>query len=265
MNIKQLVSSVCSLCALVAVSACNNSPPTGTLVVPFEIGSGVACSSKEVKEVTVTLVDDVADDRAMAPSVTVDCDTDQAQFDAVPVGTYTVIAEGKDPQGKIVVDNGASVESDLAEVLEGQVVTLQDPIKMQTTPAKLWVRWTLDGFLDQCDKIPVANFDVIAYKNDGVDEILMGSFACNSMPDTPDAYRVLPDPGRDLDGADLDGIEIVPVDASGNEVGTTAYYALVQTPGAGTIVRLTFSSECTADACDLTCAKAGCQPDPDAQ
>jgi hypothetical protein len=263
MNIKQLVSSACSLCALVALSACNNSPPTGTLVVPFEIGSGVACSGKNVQEVTVTLVDDVADDRTEAPAVTVDCDEGKAQFDAVDVGTYVVIAEGKDPNGKIVVDNGATVETNVAEVLEGQVVTLPGAIKMQTTPAKLWIRWTLDGFLDQCDKIPVANFEVIAYKNDGTDQLLMGAFACDSMPDTPDSYRILPDPDRDLDGADLDTIEIIPRDASGNPVGTKAYYALVNTPGPGTIVKLTFSSTCTAEKCDLACADPGCQPDPE--
>lgn len=267
MNIKQLVStsvsSAVSLCALVAASACNNSPPVGDLVVPFEIGSGVQCSGKNVKDVSVTLVKKVDDDRTDAPTVTVDCDSGEAKFDGVEVGKYKVIAEGHDPQGKVVVDNGATFEEDDAEVLEGQTVTLGGPIKMQTTPAKLWIRWELNGFLDQCSKIPLVDFEVIAYENDGADPLLMGAFACDSMPDNEESYRFMPDPDRDLDGTDLDTIEIIPRDASGNPVGTKAYFALVQNPGPGTIVKLTVASKCTADACDLECAVAGCEPDPD--
>ena len=47
MTIKQLVSHACTLALLAAPlagTACNNDTPTGSLIVPFEIGAGIECS-----------------------------------------------------------------------------------------------------------------------------------------------------------------------------------------------------------------------------
>jgi hypothetical protein len=263
MNIKQLVSHACSLSALLAVTACNNSTPTGSLEVAFEIGTGlVQCDSLNVKDVTVSLLEPLRPDvePVSVADVTVDCAAGKALFTNVEVGKYNVRIEGRDADRTVVIDNGLTLETDIGEVLEGQDTTLGRNIKLYPTPAELQLRWTFEGFVTQCTQIPLANFEVIAYKNKGSTPIAMGAFACDSVPDA-DTYHTLLDPDRDLEGAELDAIEITPRDETGNSVGAKIVFNLVGPPGPGKTVKLTFSTECTADKCDLKCKDDVCLPD----
>lgn len=261
MNIKQLVTKFSCL-SLLAVAACNNDTPTGNLEVAFEIGSGVPCDN--VEDVTVKLVKPGAKadvDGVIEPvaEITVACSAGKALLTSVETGNYQVIVEGTDAENTIVVDNGLTAETDLAEVLEG-ADTSAGTIKLSPTPAKLLIRWTLEGFLNQCTSIPVANFDVIGYKNAGKSPIAMGAFACDSAADQDDFYHALPDTDRNVDGEELDSIEITPKDATGNVVGERVVYSITP-PGAGKTVKLTFSTECTDVMCDLKCKATPCAQD----
>jgi hypothetical protein len=262
MNIKQLVTHVSCLSALVAVAACNNATPTGNLEVAFEIGSGVPCDNVEDINIKLIKPGTVADaDGAIEPTaeVSVACSAGKALLTSVEAGNYQVIVEGTDAEGTIVVDNGLTAETDLAEVLEGSD-TSAGTIKLSPTPAKLLMRWAFNGFLTQCTQIPLTNFEVIAYKNAGKSPIAMGTFACDAAADADDSYRTFPDEARDLDGEELDSIEIVPQDATGNPVGDRVVYNITP-PGAGKTVKLTFSTECTEAMCDLKCAAEPCAQD----
>ncbi|MBK9757777.1 MAG: hypothetical protein IPO88_30565 [Nannocystis sp.] len=265
MNTKQLVSHVASLCALIAVAACNNDTPTGNLEVSFQIGSGVPCDTLGVEDITVKLVS--GSDLTAEPTaeVTVACDEGKALLTSVEVGTYHVVVEGTDSSNTVVVDNGLTAmdPNNQAEVLEGQDTKLNNVIKLSPTPAKLLVRWNYSSFKNQCDQIPVANYEVIGYKNGGTAQIAMGSFACDSVADAgaDGTYHSFPDPNRVVDGAELDSIEITPRDATGNVVGTDIVYSLMEPPGPGKTVELTFSVDCTDTTCDLACKSDPCLPD----
>ncbi len=263
MNTKQLVSQLASLCALIAVAACNNDTPTGNLEVSFQIGSGVPCANVGAEDITIKLVSGSDLTAEPAAEVTVACDEGKALLTSVEVGTYQVVVEGTDSSNTIVVDNGLTAMTDVAEVLEGQDTKLSNVIKLSPTPAKLLVRWNYSGFKNQCTQIPVANFEVIGYKNGGTAQIAMGSFACDSVADAgaDGTYHSFPDPNRLVDGAELDSIEITPRDATGNVVGTDIVYNLVEPPGPGKTVQLTFSVDCTDTTCDLACASDPCLPD----
>ena len=263
MNTKQLVSQLASLCALIAVAACNNDTPTGNLEVSFQIGSGVPCANVGAEDITIKLVSGSDLTAEPAAEVTVACDEGKALLTSVEVGTYQVVVEGTDSSNTIVVDNGLTAMTDVAEVLEGQDTKLSNVIKLSPTPAKLLVRWNYSGFKNQCTQIPVANFEVIGYKNGGTAQIAMGSFACDSVADAgaDGTYHSFPDPNRLVDGAELDSIEITPRDATGNVVGTDIVYNLVEPPGPGKTVQLTFSVDCTDTTCDLACVSDPCLPD----
>lgn len=267
MTIKQLVSHACTLAMLAAPlagTACNNDTPTGTLIVPFEIGAGIECSVKNVTDVQVTLYDMPFDGDASMEidSLSVPCTEGEARFDNLPIGKYYITAEGKDPSGITVVDNGAHLETDLGEVLAGKETTAAT-VNMTSTPAQLWVRYKLNksDFPAMCSQISIDNFKVTAFKNMGGDPLLTTTIACDAVPDPDDTYHHLADEMRLIDGSVLDYIRIQSFDKDGNMTGTDLKYPLAAVPGPGRIVKLTFSAECTADKCDLACNNASCTPD----
>lgn len=263
MNIKQLVTHVSCLSALLAVAACNNDTPTGNLEVAFEIGSGVPCDN--VEDITIKLIkpgakpDVTTGEIEPTAELTVDCSAGKGLLTSVEAGKYNVVIEGTDAENTIVVDNVLTAATDVAEVLEN-ADTNAGTIKLSPTPAQLQIRWKLDGFVNQCTQVPVKTFEVIAYKNAGKSPILMGAFDCDAPADLEMSYRSLPDPDRDLDGEELDSIEIIPHDATGNNVGDRVVYNITP-PGAGKPVKLTFSTECTDTVCDLKCAAVPCAQD----
>ena len=101
-------------------------------------------------------------------SLTVPCSEAKAVFNNLPVDRYYITAEGIDADDFTVVDNGASAETDLGEVLQGKESTA-NTVVMSPTPAQLWVRFALnkDMFQAMCSQISIASFTVTAYKNGG--------------------------------------------------------------------------------------------------
>ncbi len=264
MTIKQLATHVCTLGALIAVSACNNAEPVGDLVVPFEIGAGIECSLKNVTDVEISLLEikaGVAAEEVIVDAVTVPCSEGKAEFNNIPVGRYQVRAEGFDPDKFVVVDNGGNAEPPIGEVLEGKETTAA-VVNMSSTPAKLWVRFGLnkDDFQTMCSQIVMTQLAFTAYKGTGTDELLRAVLPCDATP-TEGSYHVIADAGRDLDGSELDYIRVQPLDAGGQMIGKDIKYPLAMTPGAGRTVKITFSAECTADKCDLQCNGGACTQD----
>jgi hypothetical protein len=269
MNIKQLVTSACSLSAVFAVSACSQPDPVGDLVVPFEIGAGIECSLKNVTDVEVTLLEQKSGEAedVVIESAKVPCSEGQAVFNNIPVGTYGIKVEGFDPDDFVVVDNvpkvsnGVVEEPDVGEVLEGKETTT-DTVGLSSTPAKLWVRFALnkDMFQTMCSQILMTELAITAYKNGGSDEILSVTLPCDATPTEAMGYHYLADPARILDGADFDYVRVQPRDVTGNLIGTDVKY-MIPIPGPGRTVKLTFSAECTADKCDLQCAGGACTQD----
>jgi len=267
MTINKLASHACTfalLAAPLAGAGCSTDTPTGTLIVPFEIGAGIECSLKNVVDVEVALYDSPPDGAAseQVDALSVPCGEGKARFDNLPVDRYFITAEGKDADGFTVVDNGATAATDKGEVLAGKETTTP-AVNMRSTPAQLWIRFGLNknDFQAMCSQIVVDNFKVTAFKNGGGDPMLSASIACDAIPDPDDTYHHIPDPMRQIDGAVFDYIRIQPLDKTGNMTGADLKYALAAPPGPGRTVKLTFTAECTADKCDLACKGGSCTPD----
>lgn len=267
MNIKLLASHACAVTGLIAaplaLSACHGADPTGTLIVPFEVGVSDDCTAPGVKDVHIVLSDMPPDGDVSAPidEVTVACETKQAVFNNLPVGDYYIVAEGLDATGTVVVDNGLSAATDIGEVLAGTESTAST-VSMYPTPAKLYVRFGInkDMFQAMCASVVVTDFQVIAAKQGGVAPLLMAKIPCTELP-ADDNYHHIADPGRDLEGSTFDYIRVQPKDATNNDVGTDIKYPLEKPAGAGHIVRITFTAECDATSCDLQCKGGACVPD----
>lgn len=265
MKISHVVTTACLLLA-----ACNNDTPTGALTVPFQLGSNDVCSYKgldgsdiPVEEVRVALYTPgvIADDTEPFAEETVDCADGQALFTTVNAGKYTVIAEGLNADGRVVFDNGASVDTDFAEVLEGQDV-VSDSIRLTLTPVKLNVRWQFKGFeFNQCTQVPLTTLTVDALRDDGNSPLGQGAdYACDQPADGEMGYHRLADDARALNGNDLDTVEIAPKDMTNKVIGDIAKFQF-DPPGPGGTVNLSIDITCTATTCDLSCAGDPCRPD----
>jgi hypothetical protein len=265
MIIKQLVTHACTLALLAAPlagTACNSETPTGTLIVPFEIGAGVDCSVANVTEVRVSLYDMPFDGAASmeVDSVTVPCADGEARFDNLDVDRYYITADGIDGEKFTVVDNGASEAT--GEVLAGKETTATT-VSMFPTPAQLWVRFELnkDNFQAMCSQINIDNFRITASKSAGLAPLIVASIPCDAVPDPDDSYHHLLDEMRQLEGVTFDHIRVQPLDTMGNTTGTEIKYQLAAPPGPGRTIKITFSAECTATTCDLKCNGDSCTPD----
>lgn len=247
------------LSALGTLAACNNDTPTGALTIPFQIGSNGVCSFKNpagddvpVTEVTIslyrkgTLGKDGAEVLAQA---TADCADGEVSLGTVNSGTYDIRAEGTDADRLVVFDNDG--EGDIVEVLEGQDI-VADSVRLNLTPAKLNVRWMFTGFeFNQCTQVPLKTLSVEARRDGGGSSLGEGSFSCDSAADVMGGYHKLVDDGRDLNGNDIDTVEIVPQDGAGKKIGDVASFSF-DPPGPGRTINLTISIVCTATECDLS-------------
>lgn len=257
-----------SLLALTAVAlpACGDDNPTGTLIVPFEIGVGVACSTLDVADVTVELWR-TPEDGGVAEMIETSsgaCDDGKITFNSVAAGNYEIRARGDDPNGITVVDNEGRDTPDMGEVLAGAENTA-DIVNLSPTPAKVFVRWQLqqDNFQAMCSEVSVAEFEVSVFENNGTKELYQTKLACDAAKDSEQkSYVRAADEARDIDGAELDTIKIAPLDAMGNAAGSPAIFTLAEPPGPGRTIRLTVTANCEGDTCDLTCASDPCAPDP---
>lgn len=262
------VSSACLAGALVALAACNNDTPTGSLTVPFQLGANSVCTFKDpagadvaVETITMRLYRPGTVETAEEPVAEeqAPCSDGEIVFGTIDAARYTVVAEAK-VGDKVVFDNGGSVEEDVVEVLEGQEVTA-DSVRLTLTPVKVLLQWSFGFGNSQCSQIPMKNLEITTLRDDGNSELGAGGvFSCDQPLDIGN-YRLLADPDRSLNGNDLDTIEIVPTDAAGKAVGTFVTYQFPE-PGPGGEIRLSVVIDCSDTACDLACKDGTCTPDP---
>jgi hypothetical protein len=252
--------------SVLGLSSCGGDDPPGSLVVPFEIGAGVACSTLGVTEVTVTLMTMSASGAVPEEiaSEVVPCDDKQAEFNGLAAGRYEVVATGVDMAGVIVVDNAGKDKPDSAEVTSGAQNTA-DVVNMSATPAQIHVRWTLNGGFGQCTDVPAASFVVGAYDNGGASLLHEYAFDCDPEEAPVDGYNVVVDEGRDVEGDEIELITIDPVDAMGKSIVATKLNFAMTPPGHGRIIKLTAALDCTADPCTIACPNndgmGNCLPD----
>lgn len=257
----------CLLGAL-ALSACNNDTPLGSLTVPFQIGTNNVCSYKNpsdedvpVSSVRVSLYRkgtlDMAEPVAVADAP---CADGEVLFEDVTAGNYNVVAEGINGDGLVVFDNGSSAAEDFAEVLEGQDI-LAESVRLTLTPVKVLLRWKFGFGNNQCTQIPMSSLELTTLRDDGNAELGPGgSFACEDDDIDADGYHRLVDDTRALNGNDLDTIEIAPKDMAGATIGDLAIFQFPER-GPGATVKLTIEITCTDTACDLACSGTPCAPD----
>lgn len=253
--------------SVLATSACGGEDPPGTLIVPFEIGAGVACSTLGVTNVTVSLVmmsSAGAEDEEIA-SETVSCEDKQAEFSGIAAGKYEIRATGVDGEGVIVVDNGGKTKPDVGEVTSGAENTA-DVVNMSATPAKLLLRWKLNDGFAQCTDVPATVFEVKAFDNGGASLLHEYAFDCDPMEEPVDGYNVVLDDGRDVEGDELEVITVEPLDDMGASVAPKVFFNM-SPPGHGRTIKLTVSLDCAMGMCTLTCPNvdpmdaANCLPD----
>ncbi len=231
------------------LAGCGGSDPIGGLKVPFVLGASQECTSIGVEQVkiTATLVDD-DDGAGMTFDETGPCGAGEVTLDNLPVGTYSIVAEGLDPNGLTILDNlgpGGKVQ---AEVLEAQTNT-SESVTLRPAPAVLRLRWSLavDGFQAMCQDVSVAKFTVEAYKGDGLNLLTSHTFGCEDPADSEGQYRTLPDLERALSGDEVALIHIIPKDANNTALGDASQVCLTEPPGYGQLIEITV--ECDNDVC----------------
>ena len=255
---------VASLLCFTALTACNKTDPPGSLIVPFQIGADIGCSTLGVTQVTIELWSKPSEGAPgeQVDSATVSCDDGKAEFTSVPVGNYEVHASGIDMESVVVVDNGGNDPLDTAEVTSGTMNTA-DKVTMTITPAKILVRWKLNDGFGQCSDVPATEFVVTAYSNSGGTPMYEYAFPCDPAEEPVMGYNVVLDEMRLIEGDELDLITINPIDAMGADVLPDPLYFQMTPPGYGRTVKITAQLDCTGTDCALSCV-APDPTDPDA-
>ncbi|MFZ6178740.1 hypothetical protein [Nannocystis pusilla] len=258
----RLLVSTLALTALVAAPACGGDDPPGSLIVPFKIGANVDCSVLAVTDVTVELYKYSASGAAgdLIDQEVVDCEDGQAEFMGLVAGRYNVKVSGVDAEKVIVTDNFDNDPADIAEVTSGAQNTA-DVVTMSPTPAKILVRWLLNGGFGMCSDVPVTNFRVATYEKEGLSELLTYDFDCDPEEPSVMGYNAILDPDRQIAGDDLDRVYIDALDQKGTSLVTAPLEFVMEPPGHGRTVKLTAAVDCTEDPCTIACA-AGKGADP---
>jgi hypothetical protein len=250
-----------ALTALVAAPACGGEDPPGSLIVPFKIGANVPCSVLGVTEVTVELfkysgaseLGDAIDTEVVA------CEEGQAEFMGLQAGRYNIRVSGVDGDEVIVADNFDNDPLDNGEVTSGAENTA-DVITMSPTPAKILVRWQLNGGFGMCTDVPITNFRVETYEKEGLSELLTYDFDCDPEEDSIMGYNAIIDPTREIAGDDLDLVKIDALDMKGTSLVTSPLSFKMNPPGHGRTVKLTAVVNCEAE-CTIDCVPGKEDPD----
>lgn len=242
--------------------ACGGEDPPGSLIVPFVIGADVACSALGVTEVTVQLVKSASSGTAdsLVAEEKVLCDDHEAEFTGVAPGSYNVQITGVDGEGVVIVDNLGIEPPAKAEITSGAQNTA-DEVVLLPTPARILVRWQLNGGFGMCSDVPVAEFDVRTFEKGGLSPLLGHVFACDPEEDPVEGYNLVLDPDRNIAGDDLDLITINALDDKGGDLVTAPLRFAIDPPGLGRTVKLTAIVNCDMGACTIACAQ-GKEADP---
>lgn len=228
--------------AVLSAGCEGDAPPTGTLLVPFQLGNGTAtCGEQNVVKVRGTL-----DDGLYEAEVTCAADdtTGEVLFSDVEEGNYPMQLVGLDDEGIPVVDTPV-VPVEVAFEGEKNSMEYESTVSLSTAPARLEIRWNL-GF-GSCESTGIDSLQIVAYGSNGMKTLLDTDLACSLTGDSEGDYRRVPDPDREVDGELLDEIEVQPLDKNRVEIGDPVVFTL-EPPGAGRTVQL--SIECTAAGCE---------------
>ncbi|MBZ5715996.1 hypothetical protein [Nannocystis pusilla] len=257
----RLLVNFLALTALVVAPACQGDDPPGSLIVPFKIGANVPCSVLGVTDVTVALhkytgASDVGDE---IDTEIVACEDGQAEFNGLQAGRYHIRVSGVDGEDVIVADNFDNDPLDKGEVTSGAENTA-DVVTISPTPAKILVRWQLNGGFGMCTDVPITTFRVETYEKEGLSELLTYDFDCDPEEDAVMGYNAVIDPTREIAGDDLDLIKIDALDDKGASLVTSPLSFKMNPPGHGRTVKLTAVVDCAAD-CSIDCAPGKEDPD----
>lgn len=231
--------------ALFAVSiaaGCGNDPQSGNLNVSYKLGFANNCMAFDVpiETVRVTVGNNIAS--AEAP-----CDPNEPiTLSGVKAGTHDLLVEAIDAEDYVVMDNVAAPDEDDRVEVHGGSSTDVDA-DLAATPATLRFRWAIlvDDFPSMCSQVPLAFFQITAYENNQTG-LLFGphEFECE-LPDP--GYNAIPDPDREINGSDIDGISVEVQDAQNNMLSTVPFE--FDPPGPGRV--LDFTITCNGPSADM--------------
>jgi hypothetical protein len=208
----------------------------GSLVVPFQLGSGKSCDEVGITRVKATLDED-------AHSKDVPCSRQEIRFENIESGVYSLKLYGINAEGIAVMD---SFNVDDVKVEEDNTVTV-DPVVLSDAPGVMRLRWAL-GY-GNCKIWNMDRFDLKVWSEDGNKLLLETKLKCDLNQVDRDQYRTVPDPSRDLDGSNLGALQVQPVDANGTSIGSKKPVKFTfKSPGPGGLIKL--SVDCGGDGCD---------------
>ena len=233
-----LASALLALCA-VGIGSCNkdDNTPKGTLVVPFQLGAGKSCDEVGILKVKATL------DNNEDESKQVTCSKHEVRFDDLEIGVYTIKLYGFNAESVAIMD---SVVRDDVRVEKDNTVTVDPPVLLSNAPAQLKLRWDL-GF-GNCQNLNIDHFQLTAWSSDGNSLLLETKLACAGNEVDEDSYSTVSDPDRKLDATNFGALQVQPVDAKGNSIGSNPPAKFTfDSPGPGGTVML--SVDCDSNGC----------------
>lgn len=183
------------------LAACADEEQTGSVTIHYELGANVStCSDEGVTEVRATFKEGVDE---------LETCNDEGELVAsnIPAGTYKMfLMEGIDAEGVTVYDSLGDPDQATIKIVGGK--TEEAEISLSPTPAQIRVSFNLldeDGFAyTGQDESPVTEFEVRAL--DGNNEMLRHTFMVSQLEMAQN--NIVPDPGRDINGENLDGVRI---------------------------------------------------------
>lgn len=234
---RQLFTPLLVIAALTTASCKKEKEATkGTLVVPFQLGSGKSCDEVSIAKVKATLDEDAYDEE-------ITCSKKEIRFDNVESGIYSLKLYGYDSEGHAIMDSMA----DEIKVEEDNTVTVDPPVVLSDAPGQIRLRWDL-GF-GNCKIWDLKDFQLNVWSEDGNKLALETSIACDDNKVDDDVYRTVPDPDRRLDGTNLGALQLQPRDANGTALGGKEPVKFkFSSPGPGGLVKL--SVKCDDDGCE---------------
>jgi hypothetical protein len=235
------------LLAPLALTACNNDPQSGGLIINYSFAPGVSCNQHEenVLDIRVDLGED-----GMSGSESAACDNTggTVALNGVAAGSYDLFVLGIDDDDDAVLDNlGGADPEDRVEIIGGDSKTLD--VTLGLAPARLEVALVVNnqGFPAQCSssEIMVKGVRAEAWDYNSSDELKSHEFDLCDF----DGFEAVPDEDRDINGRRFDGVVIQPVDAGGNAVGPRIEQQFSGPVGAGK--RAQVSVVCENDDCTV--------------
>lgn len=227
-------------CFMVGLGACagEDSPESGVLVVPFELGNGRSCEELGVVAIRAEL--DGGDFIEEA-----DCEAGQVRFDHLMPGRYAVVLYGLDDDDIEVMDTLVAGPQPIQVVGNSTTVVYDPPLALTSAPAKLELRWTF-GF-GSCEGASIEGFKIAAWRADGSALLMESDLPCGLSGDGRGQYRSVPDLDRELSGDEVGEVEVQPHDSEGFPIGDSTTFTF-EAPGRGQIIQL--SLQCNEAGCD---------------